>query len=61
MIPGNDDAMKSIRLFTTAIADAVIEGGAMSRGGLGEAVVSGGELDDVEVIRRGADDGAGEE
>lgn len=26
IIPGNDDALKSIRLFTTAIADAVVEG-----------------------------------
>ncbi len=40
VIPGNDDAIKSIRLFTTAIADAVIEGNALNRTGQSEAVVS---------------------
>ena len=32
VIPGNDDAIKSISLFTGAIADAIIEGKAMGRG-----------------------------
>ncbi len=31
VIPGNDDAIKSIRLFTAAIADAAIEGSQASR------------------------------
>lgn len=31
VIPGNDDAIKSIRLFTAAIADAIIEGRQGSR------------------------------
>ena len=30
-IPGNDDAIRAIRLFCTAIADAVIEGRALAR------------------------------
>ena len=32
VIPGNDDALKSIRLFTAAIADAAIEGRQSSHG-----------------------------
>ena len=31
-IPGNDDAIRAIRLFTAAIADAVLEGKALARG-----------------------------
>ena len=30
MIPGNDDALRAIRLFTTKIADSVIEGRALA-------------------------------
>ena len=30
VIPGNDDALRAIRLFTTKIADAVIEGRALA-------------------------------
>ena len=30
MIPGNDDALRAIRLFTSKIADAVIEGRALA-------------------------------
>ncbi len=36
IIPGNDDAIRSIRLFVEAIADAAIEGHAMSQGGFSE-------------------------
>ncbi len=36
IIPGNDDAIRSIRLFVEAVADAVIEGQAMSQGGFSE-------------------------
>ncbi len=56
VIPGNDDAVKSVRLFTKAIADAVIEGKNMSTSrGKGayvsdEAAAEG----EVEVIKRGA-------
>jgi len=36
-VPGNDDAIRAIRLITSRIADAVIEGqGAVSKGGGGE-------------------------
>jgi small subunit ribosomal protein S2 len=54
VIPGNDDAIKSIRLFTTAIAEAVIEGNALSRTGQNEAVVSQVDVGDVEIYRRAA-------
>jgi small subunit ribosomal protein S2 len=30
VIPGNDDALRAIRLFTTKVADAVIEGRALA-------------------------------
>jgi len=53
VIPGNDDAMKSIRLFTAAIADACIEGGVAGRDALGQAVVStAADVEDVEIVRR---------
>ncbi|MGH7821602.1 MAG: 30S ribosomal protein S2, partial [Candidatus Binatia bacterium] len=46
-IPGNDDAIRAIRLFTTAIADAVLEGKALAeerqRGEGGEAEEAGRE------------------
>jgi small subunit ribosomal protein S2 len=54
VIPGNDDAIKSIRLFTTAIADAVIEGNALGRSNQNEAVVSQVDVGDVEIYRRGS-------
>jgi small subunit ribosomal protein S2 len=58
VIPGNDDAIKSVRLFTAAIADACIEGRQLSNarsGGAGawtseESASADGE---TEVIRRG--------
>jgi len=56
VVPGNDDAIKSIRLFTTAIADAVVEGNALSRDSItGGSVVSPVDVGDVEIYRRGAD------
>jgi len=54
VIPGNDDALKSIRLFTTAISDAVIEGGQLSTE-VSAANYQGGADGDsanVEIIRR---------
>jgi len=54
VIPGNDDAIKSIRLFTAAIADAILEGNQMSRSNLGQAVVAASDVGDVEVIRKSA-------
>ena len=35
VIPGNDDAIRAIRLFTTAIADACLEGGKSGKGNRG--------------------------
>jgi small subunit ribosomal protein S2 len=54
VIPGNDDALKSIRLFTQAIADAVVEGGQMSSEASAASYKGAGEADavDVEIIRR---------
>jgi small subunit ribosomal protein S2 len=52
VIPGNDDAIKSIQLFTVAVAEACIQGASMSRDG---APVVAPEVDKrVEVVRRGA-------
>ncbi|MBL8617507.1 MAG: 30S ribosomal protein S2 [Deltaproteobacteria bacterium] len=51
VIPGNDDAIKSIRLFTTAIADAVTEGNDLGRNGGDQPIVRGNDLD-VEIVRR---------
>ena len=57
VVPGNDDAIKSIRLFAAAIADSVIEGRGLStgRGGGQQAFVGeDGQVpsEDVEVVRR---------
>ncbi len=54
VIPGNDDALKSIRLFTGAIADAAIDGAHAGRDHLGGGVVTAQSegLEDVEVVRR---------
>lgn len=69
VIPGNDDAIRAIRLFASRIADACIEGArlgrerAMNRGGAGDGgakgpdtirVASGGDGPKVEVISRRA-------
>ncbi len=53
VVPGNDDAIKSIRLFTAAIADAVIEGRQISQGrATQQASFVGDEAGQVEVIKR---------
>ncbi|MCB9665945.1 MAG: 30S ribosomal protein S2 [Alphaproteobacteria bacterium] len=58
VIPGNDDALKSVRLFTAAIADAALQGRQLSHGRSGGAWVGEGaaaaatEAKDVEVIKR---------
>jgi small subunit ribosomal protein S2 len=45
VIPGNDDALRAIRLFTTKIADAVVEGRSLATETdfAGEKIVSEGE------------------
>ena len=62
VIPGNDDALKSIHLFTQAVADATMEGQAAGRGQfVDEAAAGGADLDNVEIYRRGnAEEGAEE-
>ena len=45
-IPGNDDAIRAIRLFCAAIADAVIEGRALARGAPAR---QGGDEDEVDA------------
>lgn len=54
VIPGNDDALKSIRLFSAAIADAALEGKQMSTRQQPNVVKAGAEDAGVEVVRRGA-------
>jgi small subunit ribosomal protein S2 len=55
VIPGNDDAIKSVRLFTAAIADAVIEGRQLgtNRSGAYSSDDAADAGADVEVIKRG--------
>ncbi len=52
VIPGNDDAIKSIRLFTGAIADACIEGAQASRSATPAAAAQHAEAEGVEVVTR---------
>jgi small subunit ribosomal protein S2 len=57
VIPGNDDAIKSIALFTKSIAEAAIEGNVAGRDdALGDQIVAGGEIGDVEIYRRGVEE-----
>ena len=49
IIPGNDDALRSIRLVSSKIAEAVLEGKAL-RGS------RGAQRDNVEVAEKGSDD-----
>ncbi|TVQ90628.1 MAG: 30S ribosomal protein S2 [Deltaproteobacteria bacterium] len=64
VIPGNDDAIKSIRLFTGAIADAIIEGRQSSRrtSGAYSTEDEAAPVDDggVEVVTRRAPDAPAE-
>jgi small subunit ribosomal protein S2 len=52
VIPGNDDALKSIRLFTAAIADAVVEGRQTSTGRVQQGAYVDQRDEDVEIVRR---------
>ncbi len=52
VIPGNDDAIKSIRLFTSVVADACLEGVQMSRAdAAGEHAVVVSDVD-VDIVHR---------
>jgi len=49
-IPGNDDALRAIKLFTGMVADTVIESRAMIREGSDQETVSfGGDSTEVEA------------
>jgi small subunit ribosomal protein S2 len=58
IIPGNDDALRAIKLFTSRLADAIIEGRQMreslSSDGNGDAADS----DDVESASANVEEGA---
>ena len=55
-IPSNDDAIRAIRLFTTAIADAYIRGRAAQKDSfIREVSGGGGRGNDVDVIVRSAE------
>jgi small subunit ribosomal protein S2 len=57
VIPGNDDAIKAVRLFTGAIADAAIEGRQLGTSRGNAAYVADASAQDggeVEVVRRGS-------
>jgi small subunit ribosomal protein S2 len=54
VIPGNDDALKSIRLFSGALADAITEGRQVGRGGHGGVVVTDKDAENIEIVQRGA-------
>ena len=58
VIPGNDDAIKSIRLFTAAIADAINEGRALSTGRSSQntAYVASEDDEDAAIAKRYASD-----
>ena len=65
VIPGNDDAIRSIRLFASRVADAVIEGRQIweekqrarsdKEEGAGKAAEKGGEQVGIEVVSDGSD------
>ena len=64
VIPGNDDAIKSIELFTGAIAEAAIEGAAAGRNNAGDHDVAPvADVENVEIYRReaGAEEAPAEE
>src|SRR5580765_1865695 len=57
VIPGNDDALRAIRLFASRIADAIIEGRQVGTEGSTaevEAEVEGGETDEVVTTEIGS-------
>jgi small subunit ribosomal protein S2 len=63
VIPGNDDAIRSIKLFTAKVADACIEGQqkrrAMQQGGESRSVQSGDSRVEVEFQRNRRPGGGG--
>jgi small subunit ribosomal protein S2 len=60
VIPGNDDAIKSIELFTAAVAESIIQGLAAGRDAF-EDNVPAVDVENVEIYRRGTAEGAEED
>jgi small subunit ribosomal protein S2 len=58
VIPGNDDAIRTIRLFSRAVAEAYMEGAASLAEAIEQSTKDQPEEDDVEVVAAG---GAGDE
>ncbi len=56
VIPGNDDAIRSIRLITQRLADAVVEGAQRRKETVGRDEGSRGPTADVYQQRRGGGD-----
>jgi small subunit ribosomal protein S2 len=52
VIPGNDDALKSIQLFTQVIADACVEGSQAGRGASPDVVAPDVDMGGVEVYAK---------
>ena len=50
VLPSNDDALRSIRLFVSRAADAVIEGAALSADIKAEAAIAGGDSVAEEIL-----------
>ncbi|MGM0575509.1 MAG: 30S ribosomal protein S2 [Myxococcota bacterium] len=56
-IPSNDDAIRAIRLFSSAVADAYLEGAALHKDTLAREY-SGGGGPTVDVVRKGGEGGS---
>ncbi len=55
VIPGNDDALRAIRLFASRIADAILEGQQVANEGGTAAIAAGQQADSEENETSGAD------
>ena len=55
VIPGNDDALRAIRLFASRIADAILEGRNVGTEGMGEETAEGAEEETGEATTVEAD------
>ncbi len=60
VLPSNDDALRSIRLFVSRAADAVIEGAALSADIKAEAAIAGGDSVAKEILEAAKKDDAAE-
>ncbi len=48
VIPGNDDALRAIRLFTSRVADAILEGKNVATEGMAEEMIASAESSEAE-------------